>query len=157
MSAVTAISAAKSDAIAIGPISDGDIEAVVRLWVDCDLTRPWNDPRADIAQARRSGSAEILVARATDGRVLATAMVGDDGHRGWLYYVAVAPTLQGSGLGRRIVAAAEDWMRARGIAKSQLIIRATNTKVRGFYEQLGYAEQPRVLMARWLDGRPMTP
>ncbi|MCK6450817.1 MAG: GNAT family acetyltransferase [Alphaproteobacteria bacterium] len=157
MSAMAAAGKAKDAPIAIGPITDADIEAVVQLWLDCDLTRPWNDPRADIAQARRSGSAEILVARAADGRVLATAMVGDDGHRGWLYYVAVAPALQRSGLGRRIVAAAEDWMRSRGIAKSQLIVRATNTKVRGFYERLGYAEQPRVLMARWLDGRPMTP
>ena len=141
----------------IGPITDADIDAVVALWLDCDLTKPWNDPRADIAQARRSGSADILVARDDAGRVLATVMVGDDGHRGWLYYVAVTPKLQGSGLGRRMIAAGEDWMRARGIQKSQLIIRATNTKVRGFYETLGYVEQPRVMMSRWLDGRPMTP
>lgn len=144
-------------ALTIGPIEDADIDAVVQLWIDCDLTRPWNDPRADIAQARRSGCAEILVARDVDGRVLATSMVGDDGHRGWIYYVAVAPDLQGTGLGRRMIAAVEEWMRARGIQKSQLIIRATNAKVRGFYEALGYVEQPRVLMARWLDGRPMTP
>jgi len=154
---MTAAGTLSNSEIAIGPITDADVDAVVQLWIDCDLTRPWNDARADIAQARRSGCADILVARASAGRVLATAMVGDDGHRGWLYYVAVVPDLQGSGLGRRMIAAAEDWMRARGIAKSQLIIRATNTKVRGFYESLGYAEQPRVLMARWLDGRPITP
>jgi ribosomal protein S18 acetylase RimI-like enzyme len=144
-------------ALTIGPLEDADVDSVVQLWIDCDLTRPWNDPRADIAQARRSGCAEILVARDADGRVLATSMVGDDGHRGWIYYVAVATGLQGTGLGRRMIAAAEEWMRGRGIQKSQLIIRATNTKVRGFYEALGYVEQPRVLMARWLDGRPMTP
>ena len=84
-------------------------------------------------------------------------MVGNDGHRGWFYYVAVAPSLQKTGLGRRLIAAGEDWMRARGVEKAQLIIRDTNVKVRGFYESLGYGVQPRVLMARWLDGRPLTP
>jgi len=141
----------------IRPLRDADIEQVVRLWEECGLTRPWNDPRADIAQARKSGCAEILVADAGGGRIAASALVGDDGHRGWFYYVAVSPELRESGLGRRIVAAGEDWMRARGVAKSQLIVRADNTAVQGFYEALGYGVQDRVLMARWLDGRPLTP
>lgn len=142
---------------AIRPIEDADIDRVVQLWLDCDLTRPWNDPRADIALARRSGAADVLVAAELDGRIVATAMVGNDGHRGWLYYVAVAPDRQKTGLGKRIVEAAEDWMRQRGVEKAQLIIRDTNVKVRAFYEKLGYGVQPRVLMARWLDGRPLTP
>ncbi len=141
----------------IRPLQDADIPAVVRLWTDCGLTRPWNDPRADIVQARKSGSAEILVAASSDGRVVGSVMLGDDGHRGWFYYLAVAPGLRKSGLGRRIVAAGEDWMRKRGIGKSQLIIRAGNAKVQGFYEALGYGVQDRVLMARWLDGRKLTP
>lgn len=141
----------------IRPLQDADIPAVVQLWIDCGLTRPWNDPRADIAQARKSGCAEILVAVAGDGAVVGSVMLGDDGHRGWFYYLAVAPGLQKTGLGRRIVAQGEDWMRKRGIAKSQLIIRAGNTKVQGFYEALGYGVQDRVLMARWLDGRKLTP
>lgn len=141
----------------IRPLKDPDIPGVVQLWIDCGLTRPWNDPRADIAQARKSGCAEILVATAGDGRVTGSVMLGDDGHRGWFYYLAVAPDLRKSGLGRRMVAAGEDWMRRRGIAKSQLIIRAGNAKVQGFYEALGYGVQDRVLMARWLDGRPLTP
>lgn len=142
---------------AIRPIEDADIDRVVQLWLDCALTRPWNDPRADIALARRSGAADVLVAAEPDGRIVATAMVGNDGHRGWLYYVAVAPDRQKTGLGKRIVEAAEDWMRQRGVEKAQLIIRDTNVKVRAFYEKLGYGVQPRVLMARWLDGRPLTP
>jgi hypothetical protein len=84
-------------------------------------------------------------------------MAGNDGHRGWLYYLAVNPELQGTGLGRRMVAAAEDWLRAQGVVKLMLMIRPGNTHVRGFYEALGYAEQERVLMARWLDDRAMTP
>ncbi len=141
----------------IRPLRDADVERVVRLWEECGLTRPWNDPRADIAQARKSGCAEILVADAGGGRIMGAALVGDDGHRGWFYYVAVAPKVRKSGLGRQLVAAGEDWMRRRGIAKSQLIVRAGNAQVQGFYEALGYGVQDRVLMARWLDGRPLTP
>jgi hypothetical protein len=146
-----------SAADAIAPLADADIDAVVKLWADCDLTRPWNDPRADIAQAKKSGCAEILVAKTPGGSVIGSAMVGDDGHRGWFYYVAVSPEQRKTGLGRRLIAAGEEWMRARGIEKAQLIIRDTNVKARGFYESLGYGVQPRVLMARWLDGRPLTP
>jgi len=143
--------------ITIRGVEDGDIAGLAQLWLDCDLVRPWNDPRADIARARACEGAEILVGVDPEGRVVASAMLGDDGHRGWFYYVAVAPGLQQSGLGRRMVAAGEDWMRGRGIEKAQLLIRDTNAKVRGFYETLGYGVQPRVLMARWLDGRPLTP
>ena len=146
-----------ADHVTIRELADADIEKTVQLWLDCDLTRPWNDPRADIAQALKSGCAEILVATDKAGRILASVMVGDDGHRGWLYYVAVSPSQQGTGLGKRMIAAGEQWMAERGIQKSQLIIRAGNAKVRGFYESLGYGVQERVLMARWLDGRPLTP
>jgi len=141
----------------IRPLQDSEIDAVVQLWRDCDLVRPWNDARADIELARKSGAAEVLVAADAQGAVVGSAMVGNDGHRGWFYYVAVAPALQKTGLGRRLIAAGENWMRARGVEKAQLIIRDTNVKVRGFYESLGYRVQPRVLMARWLDGRPLTP
>ncbi|MEJ1937283.1 GNAT family N-acetyltransferase, partial [Nostoc sp. NIES-2111] len=72
---------------------------------------------------------------------------------GWLYYVAAAPEARGTGIGRSMVAAAEAWLRERGIAKVQLMVRETNTKVVSFYEQLGFEVAPRVLMSKWLDGR----
>lgn len=141
---------------AIRPLRDADIEAAVALWTACGLTEPWNDPRADIARARASGSAEILLA-VDDTGIVATVMVGDDGHRGWLYYLAVTPELQRTGLGRQMVGAAEDWLRARGVVKVMLMIRPTNLMVRGFYEAIGYGPQDRMIMTRWLDGRSMTP
>src|SRR5882724_11178423 len=140
----------------IRTLTDADVEAAVELWKICGLIEPWNDPYSDITRARGSGCAEILVAE-IQTRIVATAMVGSDGHRGWLYYLAVAPDLQKTGLGRDMVKACEDWLKARGIAKIMLMIRPTNTAVRGFYEAIGYEEQERVLMVRWLDGRPMTP
>ncbi|HLG82240.1 MAG TPA: GNAT family acetyltransferase [Bradyrhizobium sp.] len=142
--------------LSIAPIEDGDVDAVVSLWQRCGLTRPWNEPAADIALARKDSNATILIGR--DGEtIVATALVGHDGHRGWVYYVAVDPTRQKKGFGRVIMEAAEDWLRQTGIEKVQLLVRPENTAVRAFYESIGYGEQPRVMFAKWLDGRPLTP
>lgn len=145
-----------SDTLAITAIGDADVEPVVSLWERCGLTRPWNDPRADIALARRSAGTSLLVGRC-DGKVAATVMTGHDGHRGWVYYVAVDPDLRGRGYGRAIMTAAEDWLRRQGIAKLMLMVRPDNAKVQAFYETLGYDEQERIVYAKWLDGRTMTP
>ena len=142
--------------LAVSPIADTDVEAVVALWQRCGLTRPWNDPGSDIAFARRGANATILVGRVA-GTIVATTMVGHDGHRGWVYYVAVDPGAQRNDFGRAIMAAAEDWLRGQGIAKIQLMVRPDNAQVRAFYDRLGYATQERVIYAKWLDGRPMTP
>ncbi len=106
----------------IAAITEAELEAVVALWERCGLTRPWNDPRADIALARRSSGAEVLVGQ-IDDRLVATVMVGCDGHRGCVYYLAVDPEARLNGLGRRMMAAAEDWLRSRGAPKIQLMVR----------------------------------
>jgi ribosomal protein S18 acetylase RimI-like enzyme len=142
--------------LAISPITDADVEPVIALWQRCGLTRPWNDPASDIAFARRGANAAILIGRHED-KIIATAMVGHDGHRGWVYYVAVDPDSQGKDFGRTIMAAAEDWLRGQGVVKAMLMVRPDNTKVRAFYDKLGYDVQERVIYARWLDGREMTP
>lgn len=142
--------------LAIAPIADPDVAAVAALWQRCGLTRPWNDPSGDIAFARRGPNSAVLVGR-RDGSIVATVMVGHDGHRGWFYYLAVDPDLQGRGFGRTMTQAAETWLAERGIAKAQLMVRADNDRVRAFYEALGYGEQQRILFAKWLDGRPLTP
>lgn len=125
--------------ILIRDIEDADILAVIALWQAAGVARPWNDPHSDIAFARRDAHSTVLVA-SQGGEVVATAMVGEDGHRGWVYYVAAAPDRQGSGLGRRIMQAAEDWLVARGVWKLQLLVRGDNDKVKRFYEHLGYAD-----------------
>lgn len=145
-----------SASLAIAPISDNDIADVVALWQACGLTRPWNDPAADIALARRGPNSAVLVGR-DDNAIVATAMVGHDGHRGWVYYVAVDPNRQGTGLGRTIMAAAEDWLRAAGVPKLQLLVRRENAKAGAFYQSLGYDELTSVMLAKWLDGREATP
>jgi GNAT superfamily N-acetyltransferase len=105
----------------------------VALWHDCDLTRPWNDPDADLRRAMRGPTSTVLAACDDEGRLLGTAMVGHDGHRGWL------------------VRACEQWVRERGIPKVQLMVRRTNPEVIGFYEALGYADADTVVLGRFLD------
>jgi ribosomal protein S18 acetylase RimI-like enzyme len=142
--------------LAIAPIADADVDAVIALWQRCGLTRPWNDPAGDIAFVRRGENATILVGRA-EKAVVASAMVGHDGHRGWVYYVAVDPAHQKQDYGRAIMAAAEEWLREQGVQKIMLMVRPDNTSVRAFYDKLGYETQERVIYAKWLDGRAMTP
>lgn len=131
-------------------IKDDDVPAVVALWQKCGLLRPWNDPHGDIAFARQSENATVLVGHA-NGAVVATAMTGHDGHRGAVYYVAVDPDQRRSGLGGEIVAAAEAWLRTKGVWKLNLLVRDTNTPVIGFYEALGYTRGQVIELERWLD------
>jgi ribosomal protein S18 acetylase RimI-like enzyme len=126
-----------------------DEEAVVALWRACDLTRPWNDPHADFRLALDSGSSAVFVARA-EGALGGAAMVGFDGHRGWVYYLAVASDRRGQGLGRALMAAAEDWLRARGAPKIQLMVREDNVVALDFYEALGLERQKVVTLGRFL-------
>jgi ribosomal protein S18 acetylase RimI-like enzyme len=142
--------------LAITAIEDADVTAVVTLWERCGLTRPWNDPVADIALARKGPNSTILLGR-EDERIVASAMVGHEGHRGWVYYVAVDPDRRGQGLGRAIMNAAEEWLRQAGIAKLQLLVRQDNAKASAFYETIGYDEAAVTVFAKWLDGREQAP
>ena len=142
--------------LAIAPIEERDVAAVIALWQRCGLTRPWNDPAADIALALRGPNATVLVGR-DNGAVAASVLVGHDGHRGWVYYVAVDPDHRQKGYGRAIMDAAENWLRQGGIAKLQLLVRSDNAKVQAFYESIDYDEQERIVYAKWLDGREPTP
>ena len=131
-------------------IEDSDIEAVIALWHKAGVARSWNPPERDIAFARRDTHSTILVGEAGD-QIVASAMVGEDGHRGWVYYVAVDPEHQKSGLGREIMQAAESWLVARGCWKVQLLIRASNQGVKHFYETIGYKDTETVCMQKVLE------
>jgi ribosomal protein S18 acetylase RimI-like enzyme len=144
------------NALSITAIEDGDIAEVIALWQRCGLTRAWNDPAGDIALARKEANATVLLGR-DDGVPVASVLVGHDGHRGWVYYVSVDPDHRHKGFGRAIMAAAEDWLRTRGIEKLQLMVRGDNAEVHAFYQSLGYYDQKRVVFAKWLDGREPTP
>lgn len=122
-------------------------DAIADLWKQTNLTTSYNDPYADFEFARKSPNSEVLVG-SIDGKVVASVMAGHDGHRGWLYYVAVDPDSQGKGLGAAIVTAGEEWLRAQGIWKVQLMVRATNIAVKEFYEHLGYEQSNVVVLQK---------
>ncbi|HLZ03852.1 MAG TPA: GNAT family acetyltransferase [Bradyrhizobium sp.] len=147
---------ASGQKLTISSMEDPDIPEVIRLWKRAGLVREWNDPSGDIALARQERNATILLGR-HDGALVASVLVGHDGHRGWVYYVSVDPDHRFKNYGRDIMAAAEDWLRARGIKKLQLMVRGDNAKVHAFYQSLGYYDQQRVTFAKWLDGREPTP
>lgn len=142
--------------LSITSIEDTDIAEVITLWERCDSTRPWNDPGGDIARARKGDNSTVLLGR-IDGAMVASVMVGHDGHRGWVYYVATDPDHRHKGFGRAMMTAAEDWLRAKGVEKLMLMVRPENTQVQAYYESLGFGEQKRILYAKWLDGRELTP
>lgn len=127
-----------------------DQAKVVDLWRACDLVAPYNDPGADFRFAKTGACSDVLVGLDDAGDPMASVMVGHDGHRGWLYYVASAPSARGHGYGRAIVEAGEQWLRQRGIVKVQLLVRETNVKVVSFYERLGFETVPRTVMSKWL-------
>ena len=131
-------------------ITDADVPVVIDFWHRCGLTRPWNDPVSDIAFARGNPSSTVLLGRTAE-RIIASAMVGFDGHRGWIYYLGVDPEFQRQGLGRRMMEAAEKWLRERRAPKLQLMIRDGNVASTAFYEALGLERQPVITMGKRLD------
>jgi ribosomal protein S18 acetylase RimI-like enzyme len=110
---------------------------------------PWNDAGADFARAVAGPASAVLVLRDGD-RLAASVMVGCDGHRGWVYYLAVAPDRRRAGLGRTMMEAAEAWLRERGAPKIQLMVREDNDEALGFYEALGLERQNVVTLGRFL-------
>jgi ribosomal protein S18 acetylase RimI-like enzyme len=155
----------------ISPVTWDDERAVVALWEATGLTRPWNDPAADLRAALETPTSTVLGARLHDvalpdgtmpdgavpdsalphSSLVGTVMVGYDGHRGWVYYLAVDEAQRGTGLGRALMVAAEAWLVSQGAPKVQLMVRTTNTAVLGFYAALGYTDQSCVVLGRRTD------
>jgi len=134
-----------------------DRDAVIALWTKSDLTRPWNPPEGDFDQALANPSSTMLVLEGPDGALLGSVMVGFDGHRGWVYYVAVDPDHRMGGLGRRLMDGAEDWLRMQGCRKVELLVRGTNRAVQAFYFAQGYTVEDRAILAKWLEAPPVRP
>lgn len=132
-------------------LTPDDRADAVRLWSIVGLTRPWNPPGEDFDRALDAPSSAVLGLRDATGLV-ATVMVGHDGHRGWVYYLAVERSRLRSGLGRAMVEAAEQWLQDRGVVKLNVMVRRTNPEVLGFYERLGYSDADVVTVSRWLGG-----
>jgi len=134
----------------IRPFQKADRDAVIDLWIQCGLVVPHNDPVRDIERKMKVNPEWFLLGE-IDGQVAATCMVGYEGHRGWVNYLAVRPDLQRRGLGKQIMAHAERLLRGAGCPKINLQIRSGNRKVIRFYETIGYREDPVVSMGKRLE------
>ncbi len=126
-----------------------DEAAVVALWKECDLTRPWNDPHADIAR-KLTEQPELFLVGTVGDELVATAMVGFDGHRGWVYYLGVSPRHRRRSYGRLLMREAERLLAERGCPKVNLLVRSSNAEVIEFYRRLGYTQDDVVSLGRRL-------
>ncbi len=128
----------------------GDREALVSLWSICELTRPWNNPHRDIDRKLARDGDNLLVLE-KGGQLIASVMVGYEGHRGWVNYLAVHPDHRRQGLGRLLMDVAERRLRDLGCAKLNLQVRASNETATEFYRQIGYAVDDVVSLGKRLE------
>ena len=114
-----------------------DQKQVLELWQRSGLIVPWNDPIKDIERKLQVNPEWFLVGELEE-KIIATCMVGYDGHRGWIYYLMVDPDLQRKGYGRQIMKKAEELLKEAGCPKINLQIRTNNVDVLKFYHRIGY-------------------
>lgn len=133
----------------IGPLPPARLEDAVELWRQTGLTRPWNDPHDDARRAL-AGPASTILAGFAGEMLIATAMVGHDGHRGWVYYVAVVPAAQRRGHARAMMQACEAWLVDRQVPKLNLMVRGDNEQARRFYHALNYRSDDVIVLSRRL-------
>jgi len=133
----------------IRPFQEDDKAAVVELWKQCQLTRPWNDPQKDI-ERKLKVQPELFLVGTENAAVVATVMAGYEGHRGWVNYLAVAPAFRGRGFGRALMQHVEQLLVELGCPKLSLLVRAPNAEVLAFYRHIGYAQDDVVALGKRL-------
>lgn len=138
----------------IRPFVETDRSALIALWEQCNLIGAWNDPSFDIDSFVKTPTAEIFVGETAD-QVIASVVIGHDGHRGWIYYLAVNSDHQNKDYGLWLLRHSEDWLRDQNIPKIQLLIRSENLDVKAFYTRAGYHFNDCHCMQRWLDSREL--
>lgn len=130
-----------------------DREAVIRLWVQCGLVAPYNNPELDIAR-KLAVTPDWLLVGTVGQEIVASCMVGYDGHRGWINYLAVAPEYRRRGLATKMMDEAERLLRNAGCAKVNLQVRVANQEVIAFYRSIGYSEDQVRSMGKRLVSDP---
>ncbi|HVJ11267.1 MAG TPA: GNAT family acetyltransferase [Burkholderiales bacterium] len=133
----------------IRPFQLADEPAVIALWEECKLTRPWNDPHKDIAR-KLAVQPELFLVGVVDEAVMASVMAGYEGHRGWVNYLAVAPRFRGQGHARALMQHVEALLLRRGCPKVSLMVRSSNREALEFYCHLGYAQDESVSLGKRL-------
>jgi ribosomal protein S18 acetylase RimI-like enzyme len=140
----------------IRPYQPEDEQAVIALWIACNLVVLANNPKRDI-ERKMKVNPELFLVATLDGKIVGTCMAGYEGHRGWINYLAVAPDYRRQGIAARLMAVAEEKLKAFGCPKINLQVRKTNTEVIKFYEWIGYKVDDVVGMGKRLETDPAYP
>jgi len=135
--------------INIRPFQLADEPAVIALWEECQLTRPWNDPHKDIAR-KLAVQPELFLVGVIDEAVMASVMAGYEGHRGWVNYLAVATRFRGQGHARALMQHVEALLLQCGCPKVSLLVRSSNREALEFYRHLGYAQDESISLGKRL-------
>jgi len=130
--------------------SSSDQSSIITLWERCGLIRPWNDPKKDINRKLKA-QPELFFVGVLDGVLIASAMAGYEGHRGWINYLAVSPDHRQKGYGRIIMQEVERQLKIIGCPKINLQIRESNTRAINFYKKLGYDIDEVLMMGKRLE------
>ncbi len=133
----------------IRPFDVDDEDDLIALWQRCELTRPWNDPRKDIRR-KLAVQPELLLVALEGDRLVGSVMVGYEGHRGWINYLAADPDHRRQGIGRALMAEAELRLLREGCPKLNLQVRAGNEEAIAFYRRLGYEVEELVSLGKRL-------
>ena len=136
--------------LSIRPYEPSDHDAVIALWHTCQLVVPHNDPAADI-RTKLAFQPEWFLVAYKGRRLVGTVMVGYEGHRGWINYLAVSPDSRRQGIGRKLMRAAEENLVALGCPKINLQVRRSNQAVIAFYRAIGFTEDDVVSLGKRLD------
>jgi len=125
-------------------------DQVVRLWtLVFGYEAPHNAP-ALVIDKKLAVADDLFFVALADGAVVGTVMAGYDGHRGWIYSMAVHPDHRKRGIGSQLLSFAERRLASRGCMKINLQIMEGNEQVRAFYEANGYSVEERVSMGKKL-------
>jgi len=133
----------------IRPFQAEDKDDIAKLWKDCDLVVPLNDPIRDI-NTKIQFQPDLFLVGELNNKVIASVMIGYEGHRGWINYLAVSPLFQNNGLGKLLMNKAEDMLQEMGCLKINLQVREHNTQVIEFYRNLGYQDDHVISMGKRL-------
>jgi ribosomal protein S18 acetylase RimI-like enzyme len=133
----------------IRPYQQVDEASVIALWQECGLTRPWNNPKYDILR-KLTTQPELFLVGVREAVVVATAMIGFDGHRGWVNYLGVLPSHRRLSYGKAMMDEAARLLTERGCPKLNLQIRSSNVDAISFYKELGYQVDEVVSMGKRL-------
>ena len=135
--------------LAIRSFRATDESDVINLWHRCNLVVPQNDPNKDI-EMKLQVQPELFLVGIISNRIVSTVMSGYDGHRGWIYYLAVDPDFQQNGIGRRMVEKTETKLRKLGCSKINLQVRNSNKSVIAFYQHIGFLDDDVLGMGKRL-------